>query len=92
MNPPAELPARGSGDLNRQLTSWIEQRTGGRVHCLRVEKPEVGEGRAKRFRIVIHGCAGSHHIRQLALAAALEVLESPELERVELQMEVEVRR
>ncbi len=63
----------GEGDLELIIGRWVNQRTSGRVHCLRVET--VGE------RVVVHGHAGSYHVRQLALAAALEALEPFQAER-----------
>jgi hypothetical protein len=57
--------------------SWIDQRTGGRVHDLQVQT----EG----DRVVVYGRTSSYHIRQLALAA---VLEAADPEVVELRIDV----
>ena len=63
------------------LERWISQRTGGRVHRLRVQ--------ADRSRVTVRGQAGSYHVRQLALAAVLDALEG-ELPR-EVHLEIEVQ-
>ena len=65
-----------------RLESLIARRTGGRVHRLRVETIDG--------RVIVHGCTGSYHVRQLALAAVLESFEASESEprRVELDIEV----
>ena len=57
-------------NVNANLERWIEQRTAGRVHGLRVET--AGK------RVIVHGKTGSYYVRQLALAAVLEGLESAE--------------
>jgi hypothetical protein len=67
-------------DGNSRLERWIEQRTGGRVCGLRVEN-HAGQW-------IIHGRTGSYYVRQLALAAVLELLEPEQLEQVELDIEV----
>jgi 3-oxoacyl-[acyl-carrier-protein] synthase III len=56
-------------NLSAVVEHWIEQRTGGRVHRLHVEI-------AEKDRVIVHGTAGSHHVRQLALAAALDALQA----------------
>ena len=65
-----------------RLECSIASRTGDRVQNLCVE---IVEG-----RVIVHGRAHSHHVKQLALAAVLEVFESSESqsERVELDIEV----
>ena len=62
------ISALPAADLNVLLERWIEQRTGGRVHCLRVE--------LTGGQVVIHGYTGSYHVRQLALAAVLDALDA----------------
>jgi hypothetical protein len=70
-------------DRDCRLELWIEQRTGGRVRGLRVES--VGE------RIVVHGVAGSYHVRQLAINAILEALETTDRDHKEwLELDIEV--
>lgn len=59
------------------VTRWIMQRTGSRVHDLRVENDHG--------RVMVYGHAGSHYVRQLALAAAMEACDS---ERVEVHIDV----
>ena len=67
-------------DLTCQLENWIEQRTSGRVRDVSVEI--IGR------RVVVHGHAGSYYVRQLALAAVLEVLQPERVEQVELDIDV----
>lgn len=67
-------------ELGSRLERWIAHRTGGRVHRLRVEK--VGD------RVIVRGHTGSYHVRQLALAAVLELLEPQQVESVEMQIDV----
>jgi hypothetical protein len=55
-----------------QLERWIDQRTSGRIHRLDVET--VGD------RVIVHGCTSTHYARQLALAAALDVLRPGQVE------------
>ena len=55
-------------DLAQLITRQIDQRTWGRVHRLQAEF--TGD------RLVIHGRARSHYVKQLALKAALDVLGS----------------
>jgi hypothetical protein len=78
--------AEATSDLNFLVERWIDQRTSGRVRSLRVE--QVGQ------RMVVYGHAGSHYVRQLALCAVQEALESfraePTLQReVDIQVQVE---
>jgi DNA-binding response OmpR family regulator len=65
-----------------RLECSIASRTGGRVQNLCVE---VVDG-----RVIVHGRAHSHHVKQLALAAVLEVFETTpsQSEKVELNIEV----
>ena len=51
-------------DLCNVVANWVNQRTFGRVRSLRVENTQDG--------IVLHGCAGSYYVKQLAVQAALE--------------------
>ena len=70
-------------DVNGHLERWIEQRTTGRVHSLCVET--IGG------RVIVHGHTGSYYVRQLALAAVLEVLEASEAEHPEpVELDIEV--
>lgn len=66
-----ELERVGS-NRRREVARWIEQRTGARVHRLRVERVNG--------KVMIYGRTGSHYVRQLALAAAIEVMEPDEIE------------
>ena len=76
----AVVAEANSTELNDQLERWIEQRTGNRIRCLRV-------GTYGR-RVVVRGFAGSHYVRQLALAAIFEVLADRPPDEVELNIEV----
>ena len=69
-------------EQNGRLECSIAMRTGGRVRDLRVETIDG--------RIVVHGRSGSHHVKQLALAAVQEAFAASESqsERVELDIEV----
>jgi hypothetical protein len=62
---------------NAEVTRWIMQRTGSRVHDLRVETDQG--------KVMVYGRAGSHYIRQLALAAAMEACDP---DRVEVHINV----
>lgn len=79
----ANLSKPTESDLSSRLERWVEQSTGGRVHCLRVE---TGSG-----RIILHGYTGSYAVRQLALNAVLEALErvQPD-EGIEVELDIEV--
>ena len=55
-------------DLCTIVAHWVNQRTFGRVRSLRVENTSDG--------IVLHGCAGSYYVKQLAVQAALEATHS----------------
>ena len=80
----SELPRIG---LATYLEEQINRKTAGRIHGLRVFRlcPEE-EGN----RLVILGRTGSYHVRQQALSAVMEALESLgwRPETVELQIEV----
>jgi DNA-binding response OmpR family regulator len=69
-------------EQNGRLECSIARRTGGRIYDLHVES--IGG------RVIVHGRAESHHVKQLALAAVLEAFEASESqsERVELDIEV----
>lgn len=64
-----------------RLECLIARRTGGRVQDLRVETVDG--------RVIVRGRSGSHHVKQLAMAALLEAFEASESqsERVELAIE-----
>jgi carbon storage regulator len=75
--------AESSSSLGGRLASCIAERTGGRIHSLRVE--------AANGRVIVHGRAASYYARQLALAAvsqALEVLGDDANKNVQLDIEV----
>lgn len=55
-------------DVEYRLERWIELRTGGRIHRLRVEGADG--------RFLVHGHTGSYYVRQLAVAAVMDVLDS----------------
>ena len=65
-----------------RLECSIARRTGGRVQNLRVETVQG--------RVIVRGRSGSHHVKQLALAAVLEAFEASQSqsERVEVDIEV----
>ena len=69
-------------EQNGRLERWIAMRTGGRVHGLRVESLDG--------RVIVHGCSGSYHVRQLALAAVLEAFEASESEPGDVELDIEV--
>jgi DNA-binding response OmpR family regulator len=69
-------------EQNGRLERLIEMRSGCRVHNLRVETIDG--------RVIVHGCSGSYHVRQLALAAVLEAFESSALERRNVELDIEV--
>ncbi len=72
----------GKGDLNFIVERWIDQRTGGRIHGLRVEM--------LRERFVVHGYTDSYNVQQLALTAALESLEASKIEQPQVELNIEV--
>jgi response regulator RpfG family c-di-GMP phosphodiesterase len=69
-------------EQNGRLECSIARRTDGRVYDLHVE--------TLHGRVIVHGRAESHHVKQLALAAVMEAFEASESqsERVELDIEV----
>jgi hypothetical protein len=69
-------------EQNGRLECSIVRRTDGRLHDLHVET--VGD------RIIVRGRCDSHYVKQLALAAVLESLETTEsqAERVVLDIDV----
>jgi hypothetical protein len=52
----------------RELERWIDQKMNGRIHRLSVQT----EG----DQVIVHGCTSTHCARQLALAAALDAVQS----------------
>jgi carbon storage regulator len=60
-------------DADARLADWIKRRTGGRIDALRVER-QAG-------RVIVHGCARSYYVRQLAQHAARELLDESWLDR-----------
>ena len=67
------MPAVQDTELQEtQLERWIDQKTQGRIYRLAVESD--GE------RVIVHGCTSTYHARQLALAAALELLKPEQVE------------
>ena len=67
---------------NGRLECLIARRTGGRLWDLHVETVDG--------RIIVRGCAESHHVKQLALAAVLDAFESSESEPIAVELEIEV--
>lgn len=69
-------------EQNGRLECSIARRTGGRVRNLRVETVDG--------RVIVHGRADSHHVKQLALAAVQEAFEASQSqsERIELDIHV----
>ena len=70
-------------DLDQRLARWIMQRTGGRIRSLQVETADD--------RVTVRGRTGSYYVRQLAQAAAMEMLNSSDPEwpqQVEIDIEV----
>jgi hypothetical protein len=55
-----------------QLERWIDQKTNGRIYRLSVET--AGD------RVIIHGCTSTHYVKQLALAAALDLVRTEQVE------------
>ncbi len=65
-----------------QLRRLIDQRTSGRIHGLDVSvDPDSG-------LYTVRGTAGSHHVRQLALAAVIESLGEEGVRAVRLDIAV----
>ncbi len=73
-----------AGALERALTQRIALRTRRRVHRLEIE--------IDADRIVIRGATASHHVKQLALTAVLEVIGSAAEAAIELDIEVAASR
>jgi DNA-binding response OmpR family regulator len=69
-------------EQNGRLERWIDRRTGGRVHNLRVETIDE--------RVIVHGCSGTYHVRQLALAAVLDAFEASESKPGTVELDIEV--
>jgi len=67
---------------NGRLECLIARRTGGRLWDLHVETVDG--------RIIVRGCAESHHVKQLAMAAVLDAFESSESEPIAVELEIEV--
>lgn len=76
---PAVLPET---DLCGLLANRIAQRTGGRIHSLRVDKVDD--------RIVVSGRTSTYHARQLAFAAAVELLGRPSRGPDDVHFEIQV--
>jgi hypothetical protein len=64
------------------LECSITRRTGGRVRNLRVETVDG--------RVIVRGHCDSHHVRQLALAAALEAFEASQSQSDRMELAIEV--
>lgn len=60
------------GVRDAQLERWIDQKTNGRIYRLSVET--IGD------RVIVHGCSSTHYAKQLALAAALDMLQPGQVE------------
>jgi hypothetical protein len=76
-----ETTERAGGDLLRTLERRITERTLGRVRCLTVQQ--------NGNRITVSGSTPSYFIKQMAIQAALEVLD-PARTPLELDMRVTV--
>jgi len=82
---PPTTSNHGMNNLERGLEQWIDQRTGGRVHRLRVSQVN------RRF--LVQGRTGSYHVRQLALAAVMDVLDMRDDETVgDVEIDIQVSR
>ena len=57
---------RCNPDVEQRITRHIQMRTGGRLRQLQFEE--------KENRLLIHGVASSYYIKQLALAAIVDVM------------------
>jgi len=67
-------------DLAHSIERQILQRTWGRIHRLTVDvTPE---------RLVVHGCTPSYYVKQLAIQAVLETLDSADAPAVEVDIQV----
>src|SRR5919201_754675 len=71
-------PSPAGPDLEEAIERQILQRTWGRVRRLQVE--------AKGGRVVVHGCAPSYYVKQLAIHAVQELGDTPPVE-----LDIEVR-
>ena len=60
------------GVREAQLERWIDQKTNGRIYRLNVET--IGD------RVIVHGCSSTHYAKQLALAAALDMVRSGQVD------------
>jgi DNA-binding response OmpR family regulator len=69
-------------ELNDRLERCVESHTGGRIHNLRVETIDG--------RVIVHGCSGSFHVRQLALDAVLDSFEASDSEPRKVVLDIEV--
>jgi DNA-binding response OmpR family regulator len=69
-------------EQNGHLECSIARRTGGRVWNLSVETVDG--------RVIVHGHSHSHHVKQLALAAVLEVFEASHSQSEEVELDIEV--
>jgi hypothetical protein len=67
-------------NLEQAIERQIDLRTWRRVHNLCVE--------AAGGRVVVHGCASSYYVKQLALLGVLDVLQSADPDTTELDIEV----
>ena len=55
-----------------ELERWIDRKTNGRIYRLNVET--TGD------RVIVHGCSSTHYAKQLALAAALDMVRSGQVD------------
>jgi hypothetical protein len=67
-------------DLSQNVARLINERTWGRIGRLGVE---VSDG-----RLVVHGCARSYYLKQLAIQACLEALGPAAPAPLEVDIEV----
>jgi hypothetical protein len=78
--PVQEVGKLDGAELEQVVERQIVQRTWGRIHRLAVE--------VRDDRLIVHGCTASYYAKQLALQAALEVLDSTDATCVELDIQV----
>jgi DNA-binding response OmpR family regulator len=69
-------------EQNGRLECAIARRTGDRVRDLRVE--------TAGGRVIVRGRCGSHHVKQLALAAVLEAFEASESQSEKVELDIQV--
>ncbi len=69
-------------EQNGRLECSIAKRTGGRIWNLSVETVDG--------RVIVHGRSHSHHVKQLALAAVLEMFEVSESQSEGVELDIEV--